>query len=69
MRLNAEEISRGAAGDARQPHTMENKPHALCPAEARRSDIIIHRLIYIASNIVANNRCAIVESTPLLDMI
>lgn len=50
MRLNAEEISRDAAGDARQPHTMENKLHALCPVEARRSDIITHRLIYIASN-------------------
>lgn len=46
MRLNAEEISRGAAGDARQPHTTENKLHALCPVEARRPDIITHRLIY-----------------------
>lgn len=25
MRLNAEEISHGAAGDARHPHTIENR--------------------------------------------
>lgn len=61
MRLNAEEISRGAAGDARQPHTTENKFHALCPVEARRSDIITHRLIYIASNIITNKQYSIVE--------
>lgn len=48
MRLNAGEISRGAAGDARHSHTTENEPYVLRPYGKRATDIIVYRLIYIA---------------------